>query len=97
MENKEKFLQFISEAIDNGADISVSFYISSELSENKAEEKAVEFTNLVGGEVTEEKGQNFRWFKVNGDRFDLSAFHANSHDKKYMVEDVDLTGGEEIA
>jgi hypothetical protein len=95
MENKEKFLQFISEAIDNGAHVGISFY-SGNFNESNAEEKAIEFTNIVGGEVTEESNdiRSYRWFKVRTERFDLSMFHANSNDKKYMIEDVDLSGTE---
>jgi hypothetical protein len=92
MENKEKFLQFISEAIDNGANIGISFY-SEGIKENEAEEKSLEFSNIVGGEVTEamDNERSHRWFKVRTERFDLSVFHDNSNDKKYMMEDVGLS------
>jgi hypothetical protein len=92
MENKEKFLQFISEAIDNGAHMDISFY-GSEMSESEAEEKTIEFANLVGGEVTEETNveKTYRWFKVRTERFNFSGFHTSSNDKKYMIEDVDLS------
>jgi hypothetical protein len=99
--NKEKFMQFISESIDNGAKVEVGFYSESNFTEEEAKEKIEEFAQIVEGEVEEAVGgdKTMRWFKVGG-KYECSIFHRNSRDqkyrKRYLEEDVDLSGSETV-
>jgi hypothetical protein len=98
--NKEKFMQFISESIDNGAKVEVNSY-SQNRTEESAKEKAEKFAQIVDGEAEEtvsEDGRT-RWFKVRGN-YSCTFFHEKSYDqkhfKRYLEEDVDLSGSETI-
>jgi hypothetical protein len=99
--NKEKFMQFISESIDNGAKVEVGFYFESNFTEEEAKEKIEEFAQIVEGEAEEAVSSDgkTRWFKVSG-KCECSIFHQNSRDqkhfKRYLEEDVDLSGSETI-
>jgi hypothetical protein len=92
--NKEKFMQFISEAIDNGAKIELLFYGTDE-HKQKAEQRIKEFSEIVGGaHIAEKTSETHKWLVAD---VPSKVYMSHFYDHDYLEEDVDLTGGEEIA
>lgn len=93
---KEKLMQFLSEAIDNGATFSITLH-GNGVNKEDAEKATLQFGELVGAPVTIEKGDTFKWFCVDSNKFKLSHFHEESQLSNFLEEDVDLSGSAEIA
>jgi hypothetical protein len=87
--DKQKFMRFVSKAFDNGADIQISFY-SSKRNEEEAKGLCNEFAAITGTETEEVYGTDYksRWFKNYG-KYQITAWHENSHDKKYLKEHLE--------
>jgi hypothetical protein len=91
---KEKFMEFVSRAIDQGAKLEIMFY-SDTNTEESAKKLAEEFAELVNEKVEEVYSTDLksRWFKVYG-KHSVTVWHHNSHDQKYFKM---LSGKEEIS
>lgn len=89
--SKEKLMQFLSNAIDNGANINILFYGHKD-SKQTAEKRIKEFSEIIGVEkIVEHENGSHKWFRTE------NQFTAGmSHFYGYLEEDVDLSGGEEI-
>ncbi|WNS74278.1 hypothetical protein RRV45_15310 [Bacillus sp. DTU_2020_1000418_1_SI_GHA_SEK_038] len=91
--NKEKLMEFISNAIDNGAQIEMSFN-SFGRSREDAEKLAAELSGITDEPVNLIQSNGVKWLSVGN----ISAnFRGTFFYSNYMVEDVDLSGGEELA
>lgn len=87
--NKEKLMQFLSEAIDNGAKVELLFFGNGE-SKQTAEKRIKEFSEIIGEEVIERHNNDTTWFKTEKS---LVAAMAHFYDyDEYMQEDVRLDG-----
>ena len=93
---KEKLMQFLSKAIDNGARITITLH-GDGVKKEVAERTTMQFGELVDAPVTVEQGDNFKWFCVDDKNFRLSHFHEESNHTNFLEEDVDLSGSAEIA
>lgn len=92
--NKEKLMQFLSDAIDKGATIDICLHGNGE-SKETAESRIKEFNEIIGNtKVVEHESDHFKWFRASNLHLGLSHFYdvVPSH---FMEEDVDLTGGVE--
>ncbi|KOP81971.1 hypothetical protein AMS60_05415 [Bacillus sp. FJAT-21945] len=98
---KEKLMQFLSEAIDNGAEISIFL---GQFNRNKdftpvTRKDAFRLAGLVqeaiGGEIKEIVHKEVcDRFDIETDNFKIAIAHSPH---RYMIEDVDLSGSAEIA
>jgi hypothetical protein len=88
--NKEKMMEFISKAIDEGARIDIIFN-SSGKSMKDAADTSLDFALITGGHTEIVNYNGNTWYKVKTDKFQLDHFYNR---EKFMVEDVDLSGME---
>lgn len=91
--NKEKLVQFLSDAIEEGANFSITFY-GNGVSKEQAKEKAVQVMDIVNGKLdVAESDDHWEWYRVLAENFHVAVFHEESWPKKsYMEEDVVLDG-----
>lgn len=94
--DKDKLMKFLSEAIDNGAGISITSY-GREMSKKEAEKNAVELSNIINGKKEEVVHDTHQWFSAQSEKIRIDFFHEESVIKNFLEEDVDLSGGEEHA
>ncbi len=90
--NKEKLMQFLSDAIDKGARIDVLIHGNGHTKE-QAETVCNRFSEIVGGKIEEINSGDLIWYKVKTEQISLDHFHNISHKHShFMQEDVDLGG-----
>ena len=90
--NKEKLMQFLSDAIDKGAAIDVCIHGNGNTKE-QAETVCNRFSEIVGGKIEEINNDDIIWYKVKSEKISLDHFHNRSHKhSRFMQEDVDLGG-----
>jgi len=77
--DKERLMQFLSDAIDMGFDIEVR-HIGDNTSKEQAQAMAKRFSSIVGGEVKEAQGEYFNWLTVKSTEgyYHGSFFHNKS-------------------
>lgn len=93
--NKEKLLDFISKAIDDGAVINILIH-GLDKTEIQAKKATREFGKIIGVEPHEEIGEAMVWQKVSSDQFVLDHFYAES-EENFMKEDVTFGGDDNAA
>jgi lipoate-protein ligase A len=92
--DKEKFMQFVSEAFDQGASVDIHFHSLTKMPEEKAVKIAEEFASITGDQVEEAYSSDYksRWYKTRSFDHHISIWHQNSYDKKglkKLVEELD--------
>jgi hypothetical protein len=93
--DKEKLMQFISDAIDKGAKIEVGFYSSTSMTQEEANGRAKELSEIVGSAVVVAESSDCEWFKVESEQVLGCFFYKNSFKNfRWMEEDVDLSGSD---
>lgn len=94
--NKQKFMELVSKAFDEGARIDILNY-GIGIKKDAAEEVANKFGESVGVPVKEvtSVASDGKWFVVEEANVHVS-FHYDNPDS-FLVEDVDLDGMEEDA
>lgn len=85
--DKERLMQFLSDAIDMGFDINVRCI--ENISKEQAEGLAERFASIVGGKVELAEGANNIWFDVqaNKGQYQGSFFHAESMKKEALTNE----------
>ncbi|MED3575787.1 hypothetical protein [Cytobacillus praedii] len=92
---KEKLMQYLSEAIDKGLRISVASF-SSNVNKEVAVEFAARLSDLAEAPVREIESEGSKWFSVKGSNLE-GDFFFDTRVTGFMEEDVDLSGSAEIA
>jgi hypothetical protein len=85
--DKERLMQFLSDAIDMGFDIEIR-YPHSDISKEQAQALAERFSKAVGSDVKETEGKHNTWLEVKSKEGWLhgSFFHADSMKKSVLAE-----------
>lgn len=90
---KELLLAFLSEAIDKGWNIEVSSR-GWGTSKTQAIDHAIEFSKITEQTIVPKEDTGTNWLVVGSA---MSKLRGNFHYDGFMKEDIDLSGGEEIA
>lgn len=95
--NKERVLQLVSDAIDNGAHIDIGFFNSYDYTKEDAETLIKPFGEALGLDVEEMQGDACKWLRVGtaAQKYHVSVHY--SKEGEYLVDDLDYEEGEESA
>lgn len=81
-EQKEKFLEMLSDAIDNDAvGVSLTFF-GMDKSKNEAMEEAATFSEILNSKVEVSNNNKVEWFRVDSGLFSAGFFHKEGLEAK---------------
>lgn len=89
--NKEKLLNLLSEAIDNGAVIEVSFYGSFKRNGKEAKEIIKPYEEVSGVESKVLESDGTTWLSVDSPNLRTTCFYSD-----FLIDDLTYEGGDEL-